>query len=114
MTSFPPRVRAVIKSRSGGICEKCGRAPGAEIHHRRPRGMGGTSLAWVNKCANGLHLCAACHNYIERHARHWSQVNGWLVSQHGTVLPVDVPVTYRGRQASLTNAGAVLFLEEAA
>ncbi|WP_405137474.1 hypothetical protein [Nocardia sp. NBC_01388] len=108
---FPPGAEAIVVSRSGGICEldSCGVAD--VLHHRRPRGAGGTSLAWVNQAANAMHLSNECHLRVEGRlpdsSRHVSKVRGWLVSQNGTRTAVDVRVLYRGRWALLTDDGQV-------
>lgn len=69
-------VRCVIE-RDRGACARCGRdvthlerGRAWSIHHRRPRGAGGTSLAWVNLPANLVVLCGSgttgCHGWVER------------------------------------------------
>lgn len=108
---FPAEVESLVEARSGGICELdgCGRA--TVHHHRRPRGNGGTSLVWVNRAANDLHLSRACHEErVEKH-RHLSYVNGWLVSLNATAVSADVPVLYRGRWVLLRDDGSVRPLE---
>jgi len=43
VTGFPKKVRAIIEARAKGICERCQFTNvGLQIHHRRPRGMGGS------------------------------------------------------------------------
>ncbi|MBC7723705.1 MAG: hypothetical protein H7146_03010, partial [Burkholderiaceae bacterium] len=64
-TGFPLSVRVTVMARSNGVCEVCNVRRGDQIHHRRPRGMGGTSRASSNTAANALHLCAECHGEIE-------------------------------------------------
>ena len=108
---FPPKVKAIITERSGGICEldACGRAE--VIHHRRPRGAGGTSLEWVNRAANGFHVSNACHDRIEGRHPDWSRDAsagvGWLVSMHTALIAEDVPVLYRGVVVELSDDGSV-------
>ena len=101
-------LRPVILRRSGGRCEiavpnQClGRAPvmmveqadgqevpvAANVHHRRPRGQGGS-----NDPANLLHLCGSgttgCHGYIESN-RTVARANGWLLEfgQDPRIVPV--------------------------
>ncbi|MFE7799056.1 hypothetical protein [Nocardia sp. NPDC057440] len=107
---FPEPVKHIIRARSGGICEldSCGVAQ--VIHHRRPRGVGGTSLGWVNHAANALHLADACHLRIELH-RTEAYCNGWLVSQLGDKQSADVPVLYRGRWVLLDDRGGITPIE---
>lgn len=108
---FPAKVKAIVEARSGGACEldKCGKAE--VYHHRRPRGLGGTSLPWVNRPANALHLADACHVERVEAQRHLSYVNGWLVSMLGSAISADVPVLYRGQWVLLRDDGSVKPLE---
>lgn len=86
------RMRPVIAARSGGRCEI--RIPGVcegkarSIHHRKPRGQGGT-----NDPSNLLHLdgdgVAGCHGWIERN-RKIAYRMGWLV--HTEDDPADIGI----------------------
>lgn len=92
MTGFTPKVRALILQRDGG-CVICGRTHGAlQIHHRAPRGMGGSKAAWVNQPPNGITLCADHHRWVEAN-RAEAEAAGWIV-RRGITLPADVPVLY--------------------
>lgn len=108
---FPERVKVLIAARSGGICELDACGPAQVIHHRRPRGAGGTSVRWVNQPANGFHVSNACHDRIEGRNPEWSRTAsadvGWLVSQHASVRADQVPVLYRGRWVNLADDGSV-------
>lgn len=77
MTGFSKPVEALIIARDLGNCARCGRhvvhlqrGIAWSIHHRRSRGMGGTSIEWVNGAANGIILCGSgttgCHGEVER------------------------------------------------
>ena len=61
----------------------------AQIHHRRPRGMGGTRQADSASPANGLYVHQKCHDTIERN-RATGLRKGWLVHQNDD--PVQIPV----------------------
>lgn len=63
--AFSPAVRAAIRDAHPG-CVGCGR-PVEELHHVRPRGMGGTSNRDVGAPFNGLGACARCHRFAESH-----------------------------------------------
>lgn len=110
-SGFSTAVQDIIKARSGGICEldACGRAE--VIHHRRPRGSGGSSLAWVNQAANGFHVSSACHDRIEGKCPPWSRIQstalGWLVPYDARFIAVDAAVLYRNRWVHLDNEGGV-------
>jgi hypothetical protein len=90
-----------VIARAFGRCELCGtrlRSAGQWVaehsfHHRRPRGMGGTSRPESNGAANLLLLCGSgvtgCHGWIEEH-RAVARAQGQLLSQ--TDDPAEVPV----------------------
>lgn len=106
-TGFPAAVKDLIHARSGGVCELLipmvctGRAE--QIHHRRPRGLGGTHAPEVSAASNGVDVCAACHGYAEAN-RAEAQTNGWLVSQWAS--PAEVAILYRSRtRMRLTDDG---------
>lgn len=108
-TGFPTATRDLITTRSGGFCEVM--APGCtgharEIHHRRPRGMGGTRRPDTNIASAGLHVCHACHRHLETVERRLAYLRGWLVRQHHS--PRDRSVWYRGvSRVFLTDDGGI-------
>jgi hypothetical protein len=57
-TTIPPRVRREVLARDRHRCRApgCGRTRFLEVHHIKPRNLGGT-----NDPANLITLCAACH-----------------------------------------------------
>jgi hypothetical protein len=95
--------------RSGGRCEArgphCLAGPDGtlatlpryqvSVHHRLPRGMGGTSLPTVHALPRLLLVCGdgvrGCHGWIERN-RAAATARGLLV-RHGVDDPAVVPVT---------------------
>lgn len=103
MTGFSKPVRDVVHARSGGRCERCGENQAVQVHHRRPRGMGGSSREDTNTPANALHLCVACHQHIESN-RDEAHSLGWLVRQHHS--PSVAPVFWRGEWRWLDDDGA--------
>jgi hypothetical protein len=89
-------VRLRIIERAFFECENCGTNNfdfGISIHHRKPRGMGGTKKTEINDPSNLLLLCGSgttgCHGWIESH-RTESYEKGLLVKQNDN--PEDVPV----------------------
>jgi hypothetical protein len=68
--------RRAVTARSGGICEWCSAARGAEMHHRKNRSQGG---GWHP--ANILHLCVACHGRVTR-SPDWARSQGLTVLEH--------------------------------
>ena len=69
---FPPKVRAVLLARAGGVCELAGwdvvecLGP-LDTHHRQPVNMGGTTDPGVHVPSNGVVPCRAHHGYVHRH-----------------------------------------------
>jgi hypothetical protein len=76
------------------------------IHHRMPRGMGGTSLD-LNKTSNLVLLCGSgtsgCHGWIE-HNRQEAREFGFLLNrnQDSTKIPI---ITSSGLQRYLDDSG---------
>jgi len=60
----------------------------AQIHHRRPRGMGGSKSSSTGSVSNGLHVHMKCHARIESN-RINAMDNGYLMYQ--TQEPSEVP-----------------------
>lgn len=91
--AFSTVVRARIHARAMGRCEVCGAKIhlGGQIHHRQPRGMGGTSDESKGSCANGIWVHPTCHRKIEeQRARALSM--GWLVASwdDSRIVPVKM------------------------
>jgi 5-methylcytosine-specific restriction protein A len=104
VTGFPRSVRDTVMGRSSGHCEICGIAAPEQIHHRRPRGSGGTRRPESNAPGNALAICRPCHEMVES-KRELALEQGWLVRQ--SAAPDTVPVVYQGDWAVLTDDGAV-------
>lgn len=92
------QVREAVLERDRYQCFRCGRSilTGMySLHHRRPRGMGGTSLETSNLSANALTMCGTgttgCHGWIESHRRESIRL-GWLLPQG--IDPCMVPVLH--------------------
>ena len=91
----------MLWERAHGRCERCGRtlADGFPFsrHHRRPRGMGGSTVEWINDITNLLLLCGSattpdgCHAWVESH-RAESYDAGWLIHQNSPYAPEELPV----------------------
>lgn len=108
-TGFPPLVRTLIYERAAGRCERCDEwASDCEIHHRRPRGMGGSRREDTNTTSCGVLLCASCHRHVESY-RAKAFDDGWLVRQSQS--PKDIPVYRRGEWVLLLDDGYMHFVE---
>lgn len=93
---FSARVRGLVWERDGGCCVRCGREA-ENVHHRSPRGAGGSKAVWVSAPSNGLALCGSgttgCHAHVETNRVEAVQY-GWIVPRNRVARPVDVPVWY--------------------
>jgi len=104
-TGFPPSVRDIVNRRAQGQCEICGEfTQAAEIHHRRPRGMGGTKRDSTNSASGALWLCRTCHRFIESNRR-LALLLGWIVGSLSD--PAETPVVYRGVRVRLSDDGTL-------
>lgn len=99
------KTRETVKTRANGRCEICGSGRHHQVHHRRPRGMGGSSDAVSDSPANCLWLCGDCHLRMVEVERANAIAAGWLVHQGDD--PSLVPVLYRGRWVFLQHDGTV-------
>lgn len=81
-------VVGLVTERAGGWCEHCGHH-GAQIHHRIPRGMGGSRTERINQPSNLVLLCGDCHAEVESN-RELGYAYGWLV--HRQADPSSVAV----------------------
>jgi len=53
--------------RDSGRCLLCRATDGLDVHHRRARGMGGTSRPAHLRRSNLVTLCRRCHDRVEAH-----------------------------------------------
>lgn len=107
---FTDKTRSLIRLRAAGRCEVCGLTGAYQIHHRQPRGMGGSGAEPIRSCANGLFVHDHCHRKIEAnrtksyllghlvhrwsspedtHVRLWD--GWWYLTADGQRKPGDVP-----------------------
>lgn len=89
MTGPDVATRHVVVDRASGRCEIANRHPAEVIHHRRLRGMGGSTVEWINSPANLLVLCCYCHGHVHSQPSE-SYEAGRLVSYADH--PAEVPV----------------------
>lgn len=116
-SGFSPKTAALIIQRDGGRCFRCGEVQHGErgaawsIHHRRPRGAGGSSMQWVNLPSNGATLCGTgttgCHGWVESN-RFKARELGYLVPVNGVLRPCEVAILrWDGVLVRLTDDGGV-------
>ncbi len=80
MTAISQKTRDAVIAREGGHCARCLRhylIVGGQVHHRRPRGAGGSRLPSTNGLANLVLLCPADHRWVESN-RLLATQQGWL------------------------------------
>lgn len=85
-------------------CIVCGETYQLQVHHRRPRGAGGTSRPETNQPGNLVLLCLEHHAWVESN-RDTARSSGYLVPQHAD--PQDVPLVRHGQWVWLCNDGTV-------
>jgi hypothetical protein len=85
--SITAQTRRVVLERDGWSCVSCGRYLNLydySVHHRVPRGMGGSKVPWIDLPANLLCLCGSgttgCHGWVERN-RTQAYAWGYLVER---------------------------------
>ena len=99
-----------VHARAGGRCERCGTSDSYRwsLHHRKPRGMGGTKDPAINSPANILFLCGSgtegCHGWVESN-RQVAYEQGLLV--HREDDPDEIPVELRYGTVWLDAVGGV-------
>lgn len=108
MANPSPALRKLILRRAGDLCEMC-QGVGAQIHHRRPRGSGGSRRADTNTAPNLILLCLRCHMWVESN-RSASYEAGLLL--HMNVNPETVPVRLFIGTVFLTSQGTYLDTDE--
>lgn len=91
MSGFSGKVAGLIIARDQGACAfpGCGKHVthlergsgfGYALHHRRPKGMGGSGVSWINEPANGVVLCEEHHRAVHADPE-GSYSSGFLVKR---------------------------------
>jgi hypothetical protein len=79
------------------------------IHHRRPRGMGGTDRPDTHTLPNLMLLCGSgtigCHGFIESHRQ--------VALDRGYLLPKEGPLSVPAARPLVTPGGRLVFLDYA-
>jgi 5-methylcytosine-specific restriction enzyme A len=106
-------VRKVVLARDSNLCLWC-LEPAEHVHHRKPKGIGGTSRPEVQwGLANLVSVCADHHRWIHEHPAE-GYLSGFLV--HSWDNPEDVPLLVKpgsvflklGSDGSLERSGSGL------
>lgn len=96
------------KSSPGGYLHELTRRR-VSIHHRRPRGMGGTDREDTHTLPNLMLLCGTgtigCHGFIESHRE--------IALARGILLPKEGPGSVPAQRPLVTPGGRLVFLDYA-
>ena len=99
-----------VKARAQDRCERCGTSDALRwsLHHRKPRGMGGSKDPMIHSPANILLLCGSgtsgCHGWVESH-REQAYEDGLLVYRNDD--PAEIPANLRYGTVWLDDVGGV-------
>lgn len=103
-TGPTPAVRALVWAREENRCARCavtlpGECGTGEVHHRRSRGQGGSSLRSINLPSNLVLLCGTpttlCHGDVTRNGnRPFALAEGWVLGLNDCTDPATVPVAH--------------------
>lgn len=107
--TVPAEVRQLVLERDGYRCARCDRdlhGVPMSVHHRHPRGMGGTRDNRSSDPRNLVSLCGSgttgCHGWIESH-RDQARATGWLLR---SLDEIDAPlITPLGTRITLAADG---------
>lgn len=91
--TIPAKVRTLVRARDENLCVHCGR-PADDIHHRRLKGIGGSSDAHANCPCLLVSLCRACHDWAHANRRE-AEAEG-LIIPRATPRPWLLPVLVHG------------------
>ena len=106
MTRMPRETWLAVWDRDEGLCRRCGHA-GTEVHHRRGRGAGGTSVDPHN-LARLVLLCGPCHQRVESY-RAEAYASGFAIRRSEPDSDEQIPLTdLHGRTVCLTDDGEVI------
>lgn len=107
-TGASQETRIGVMMRANYRCEICGGSlmgvDGMSIHHRKPRGMGGTIDVAINNPSNLMAICGSgttgCHGWLESH-REVAYEKGWLVHRYDDPAKVPAELDQGVRKATL-------------
>lgn len=122
MSTFSEKVAGLIIARDQGACAfpSCGKHVthlgrgtgfGYALHHRRPKGMGGSGVSWINEPANGVLLCEEHHRAVHADPE-GSYASGFLV-RRGVQRADEVAIRHGLHGlVFLTDGGGVVPVQE--
>lgn len=103
-------VKREVRRRDGSTCWRCRKqGDGLDVHHRKPKQMGGAGTATEFGLANLVSLCRDCHSWVHANPSE-AMLTGLLLSQSST--PEREPITVAGRTRWLTSTGRITTTQE--
>ena len=108
-TGPSPEVRRLVHARSGGICERCRAARAVDVHHRRARGMGGSTVGWINSPSNLVDLCRKCHEWVEANFTA-ALATGWKIGLADSPLDVRIQPLVGGEWIPAATGGRWVYV----
>lgn len=102
--------RTLVRDRDAWRCQMCGTLMVAgqsrSIHHRKPKGMGGSAL--LENASNLVQLCGVgnsdgCHGKAHSNP-HWARNHGWIVAR--ALDPTEIPVDMHDGWFTLADDGS--------
>lgn len=101
------KTRILVLERDGYRCLRC-LGDATDVHHRHPKGMGGTSDDDINYgMANLMSMCRRDHDFVHRHPQE-SYMNGYLLK--AGMNPEVVSVKVGRTRVLLTKGGKAINL----
>jgi 5-methylcytosine-specific restriction protein A len=109
---IPTANRQLVMGRAFGCCERCLKATlCGHLHHRRPKGLGGSKAPDRHDVSNLVYLCPQDHSWAHGNPTA-AAAEGFIVPRSSGNHPLEVPITdLSGQTQFLDNEGQ--YLQEA-
>jgi hypothetical protein len=106
---IPRANRQIVQGRAFGRCERCLTATlCGDLHHRRPKGLGGSKAADRHDVGNLVYVCRSCHAWCHGNPTDAAET-GFIVPRSSGTHFTAVPITNLvGQTRFLDNEGQYL------
>jgi hypothetical protein len=106
---IPKANRQIVQGRAFGRCERCLKATlCGHLHHRRPKGLGGSKAPDRHDVSNLVYLCPEDHQWAHGNPMA-AAAAGFIVPRSSGNSPLQVPITdLAGQTRFLDNLGQYL------
>lgn len=84
-----------VRERDEYACVLCFVNDALQTHHRRLRGIGGSTWRGINLPSNLITVCPSCHAYIHANPK-WSKQEGLIVSHFSDPAAIPLRVLRHG------------------